>query len=80
MMGYEQLLAESRKLLRTAIESRFRGDLHANKVRAQAYADGYTRALLDAGLLERGELLLLVSETRAEVEAEPPRERLAAAS
>ena len=79
-MGYEELLAEARKLLRVAIEARFRGDLHANKVRAQAYADGYTRALLDAGLLDRGELLLLVSETRAEVAEQPAPDRLAAAS
>ncbi|MFI5307354.1 MAG: hypothetical protein ACHQ53_08390 [Polyangiales bacterium] len=79
-MGYEELVAEARKLLRAAIEARFRGDLHANKVRAQAYADGYLRALGDAGLLDRAESLLLVTEIRAEVETEPLRQRIAAAS
>jgi hypothetical protein len=79
-MGYEELVAEARKLLRAAIAARFRGDLHANKVRAQAYADGYLRALGDAGLLDRAESLLLVTEIRAEVETEPLRQRIAAAS
>jgi hypothetical protein len=80
MMGYEELLAEARKLLRASIEARFRGDIHTNKVRAQAYADGYVRALGDAGLLDRDESLQLVRDIRAEVESEPRRERMAAAS
>jgi hypothetical protein len=41
-----------------------------NKVRPQAYADGYMRALADAGLFSQSELLELVAEARAEINAE----------
>jgi hypothetical protein len=78
-MGYEELVLEVRKLLRSAIEARYRGDLHAHKVRPQAYADGYMQALSDAGLLAPDELLQLVAETRTELDGEPVRRRIAAA-
>ena len=78
-MGYEELVGEVRKLLRSAIEARYRGDLHAHKVRPQAYADGYMQALSDAGLLAQEELLQLVAETRVELEGEPVERRVAAA-
>ena len=54
-MGYEELVSEIRKLLRASLEARYRGELHAHKVRAQAYADGYMRALSDAGLVSQDE-------------------------
>ena len=79
MMGYEQLVAEARRLLSDAIAARYRGDLHANKVRQQAYADGYMRALGDAGLLSQRELLELVVDTRRSVESVPVEPRIAAA-
>ena len=66
-MGYEQLLAEVRRLVRASIDGRYRGEMHVNKVRAQAYADGYMRALTDAGLIAQDELLHAVAEARAEV-------------
>ena len=78
-MGYEELVGEVRKLLRAAIEARYRGDLHAHKVRPQAYADGYMQALSDAGLLGREELLQLVAEARLELQGEPLERRIAAA-
>jgi hypothetical protein len=78
-MGYEELVVEVRKLLRAAIGARYRGDLHASKVRAQAYADGYMRALSDAGLLGQDELLQVVAETRVELEGKPVAQRIAAA-
>ena len=77
-MGYEELVSEVRKLLRTAIEARYLGDLHAHKVRPQAFADGYMQALSDAGLLARDELLQLVAEARVELEGEPVERRIAA--
>ena len=77
-MGYEQLVAEARRLLSDAIAARYRGDLHANKVRQQAYADGYLRALGDAGLLSQRELLELVTETRLSLESAPAEPRIAA--
>jgi hypothetical protein len=78
-MGYEELVSEVRKLLRTAIEARYRGDLHVHKVRPQAYADGYMQALRDAGLLGPDELLQIVAEARLELEGEPTEQRIAAA-
>ena len=78
-MGYEQLVLEVRRLLHEAVEARYRGDMHVSKVRAQAYADGYMRALGDAGLLSRQELLQLVATTRVQLAGEPVEQRIAAA-
>jgi hypothetical protein len=77
-MGYEQLLIEVQRLLREAVSARYRGELHANKVRAQAYADGYVRALLDAGLVGNEELLHVIAAARTEVAGAPIEERIAA--
>ena len=79
-MGYDELTTEVRKLLRAAFEARWRGELHVHKVRAHAYADGYIKALIDAGLLGQDESLQLVADARAELAAAPAPERLAAAS
>ncbi len=69
-MGYEELVAQVQRLLGDAIKARFRGDLHVNKVKDQAYADGYMRALLDAGLIDHRELLELIAKTRRSFETE----------
>jgi hypothetical protein len=63
-MGHEELLTRVRGLLREAIELRYEGTLHAKKVQAQAYVDGYMRALCDARKVDQGELIALVSEER----------------
>ena len=63
-MGKERLLLEVRGLLRQAIESRYEGSLQVKKAKAQAYADGYMRALMDAELVDREQLLRMVSEER----------------
>jgi hypothetical protein len=64
-MGHDELMTRVRGLLREAIEMRYQGTLHAKKVQAQAYADGYMRALSDARQLDKDELLQVVSEERA---------------
>ena len=64
-MGHEELLSRVRGLLRESIEMRYQGTLHAKKVQAQAYADGYMRALCDARQVDQGELMQLVSEERS---------------
>jgi hypothetical protein len=62
-------------LLRDAFAARFRGELHASKVKPQSYADGYMRALSDAGLFSQSELLAMVADVRAEgTPTEEPRE------
>lgn len=69
-MGYDELSVQVRSYVRQALASRYQGELHVNKVRPQAYADGYMRALADAGLFSQSELLELVAEARAELHAE----------
>jgi len=63
-MRHEQLMTRVRGLLREAIELRYAGTLHAKKVQAQAYADGYMRALQDSEQIGQDELLRLVGEER----------------
>jgi hypothetical protein len=64
-MRHEQLMTRVRGLLREAIELRYAGTLHAKKVQAQAYADGYMRALQDSEQIGQDELLRLVGEERS---------------
>jgi hypothetical protein len=64
-MRHEELLERVRELLRGSIELRYVGALHRRKIEAQAYADGYMRALTDSGQLGAGVLLSLVREERA---------------
>jgi hypothetical protein len=81
-MDFDELSSQVRTYVRAALASRYQGELHVNKVRPQAYADGYMRALADAGLFSQSELLELVAEARAEVnaqaEAQPSTPRIAA--
>ena len=53
-----------RGMLRDTLQARFEGGRYADLARAHGYADGYMRALLDAGVLDQGELLQLVSRER----------------
>jgi hypothetical protein len=68
-MGYDELSVQVRTHVRAALEARFRAELHVHKVRPQAYADGYMRALGDAGLFSQEELLELIGDVRAELDA-----------
>ena len=63
-MSEEGLMSELRCLLRQALASKFEGSLHVKKARAQAYADGYMRALLDAQLINRNQLIAVVTDER----------------
>jgi hypothetical protein len=69
-MGYDELSVQLKAYVREALSARFRADLHVNKVRPQAYADGYMRALSDAGLFSQAELLELVGDVRHELSQE----------
>jgi hypothetical protein len=68
-MGHKELSERVKVLLRDALAARYRGELHAGKARLQSYADGYMRALGDAGLFSQAEMLGLVVEVRAELQA-----------
>lgn len=66
-MTKSQLLATVRSLVADVTRARFEGGAYAKMMRAHGYADGYMRALLDAGLVERGELLRAVGSGRVDV-------------
>lgn len=63
-MGTDGLMGELRNLLKRAIEAKYEGSMHVKKAQAQAYADGYMRALLDADLVQRDALMRVVTEER----------------
>lgn len=66
-MSKEELLSRVCELVRQVTEARFAGAMYAKLARAHGYADGYMRALLDAGLVDRDELLALVGKARQDV-------------
>ena len=63
-MNLDELKGTLRGLVRKTIETRFSGANYATLAQARGYADGYMRALLDAGLIDQRQLLALVSEER----------------
>ena len=66
-MTKTELLSQVRALIADVTRARFDGGAHAKMMRAHGYADGYMRALLDAGLVERAELLRAVGSGRVDV-------------
>lgn len=66
-MTKSELLSTIRSLVADVTRARFEGGAYAKMMRAHGYADGYMRALLDAGLVERGELLRAVGSGRVDV-------------
>jgi hypothetical protein len=63
-MSKDQLLDTVRTLLDEVLRARFDGTAYAKLSRAHGYADGYMRGLIDAGLVDKNELLELVGNTR----------------
>lgn len=63
-MNLDELKGTLRGLVRKTIETRFSGANYATLAQARGYADGYMRALLDAGLIDQKQLLALVNEER----------------
>ena len=68
----DQLMDTLKTLLRDVLRARFDGAAYAKLARAHGYADGYMRALLDAGLVEQKELLDLVGAERRRFVDEAP--------
>lgn len=74
-MSNEELLERVCDLVRQVTEARFTGGAYAKLARAHGYADGYMRALMDAGLVDRDQVLAAVGRARREaVEAADARE------
>lgn len=63
-MKKDELVGVLKELLQDVLRARYDGAIHAKLARAHGYADGYMRALLDAGLVDRAELLRIVGEER----------------
>jgi hypothetical protein len=63
-----EMLQNLRMLLREAFHLRNQGAAYAKISRAQGYADGYMRMLLDARLVDQRELLHLIGEERCAVD------------
>lgn len=63
-----QLLEHLRVMLRDVFRLRNEGAAYAKLARAQGQADGYMRALLDAGVADQKQLLKLVSDERRAVD------------
>ncbi len=62
-----EMLGELRGMLRGAFTLQHEGCAAAKLARAQGLADGYMRAILEAGHASQKELLALVAEERAAV-------------
>ena len=63
-MQRDQLLGVLEGLLKDVLKARFDGVAYAKLMRAHGYADGYMRALMDAQLVDKNELLRLVGDAR----------------
>lgn len=63
-MNLDELKETLRGLVRKTIEARFSGANYATLAQARGYADGYMRALLDAGIIDQKQLLELVTLER----------------
>ncbi|MEM9192655.1 MAG: hypothetical protein AAGF12_26010 [Myxococcota bacterium] len=63
-MSKEDMVSTLRGLLQSVLEARFSGVRYAKLARAHGYADGYMRALMDAGLLDKDEVLEVVCDER----------------
>jgi hypothetical protein len=63
-----ELLQTLRMLLREGFRLRNQGAAYAKISRAQGYADGYMRMLLDARIVDQAELLRLIGEERCGID------------
>lgn len=73
-MGKSELVERVKSLVADVTRARFEGGAYAKLMRAHGYADGYMRALMDAGLVDRDSLVRAVGEARhalIERETEP---------
>lgn len=63
-MGKSELVERVKTLVADVTRARFEGGAHAKLMRAHGYADGYMRALMDAGLVDRDALVRAVGDAR----------------
>lgn len=77
-MGKTELMGVLKKLLKEVLEARYEGVAYARLARAHGYADGYMRALIDAGLMNQEELISLVGNERQRFITEDDKRKAAA--
>jgi hypothetical protein len=63
-----EMLETLRALLRDVFRLRSDGVAYARLARANGYADGYMRALLERGIVDKNELLAIVAQERTGVD------------
>jgi hypothetical protein len=68
MQSKKEMLDSLRAMLADVFQKRREGAPASKLARAHGYVDGFMRALLDAGVVERSELLGLVAEQRASLD------------
>jgi hypothetical protein len=64
MQTRDEVLEEVRTMFRNMLAASAAGGSHARLSRARGCVDGYMRALLDLGIVSRGELLGLIATER----------------
>jgi hypothetical protein len=65
MRAKTEMLSELSTMLRDVFVARTEGAAYARLARAHGYVDGYMRALMEAGVVTKEELLTLVARERA---------------
>ena len=64
MRAKSEMLSELATMLRDVFVARTEGAAYARLARAHGYVDGYMRAMMEAGVVSKEELLRLVAEER----------------
>ncbi len=64
MRSKAELMNDLRTMLSDVFAARAAGETYGRLARAHGYVDGYMRALLETGLVEKSELLGLVAAER----------------
>jgi hypothetical protein len=64
MRTKQEIISELRTMLRDIFVAKSAGENYARLSRAHGYVDGYMRALLEVGLVEKEELLAIVATER----------------
>ncbi len=64
----DQVVLDLRQLLQDVFVAKAAGHPYAKLARAHGYVDGYMRAVLDLGVLDKTELLAMVTEARARID------------
>jgi hypothetical protein len=65
MENKSEMLNELKRMLNDVLVARNKGATYPRLLRAHGYIDGYMKAMLEAGIVSRPELLTLVAEERS---------------